>query len=380
MITRALTQKDFRGWMSAQTGQAARDLWYEWHRLVGQSPLAGRFTTRLSNGEERMTFPPTGGFVRTFPPTPDSLHGKQGDAIFLDEVFSYTMELGEAIMQATIPTQATRPWRQTWIISTAGSETSDWMRGWVHKGRESLTNPESTIAHFEWAAPEEAPWDDPDTWARFHPAYGLTQSAESFVIAAEQLGEKGFRRAYLNQWPASQYSWRNVWPTLEAAPIPPDSPIVIAADADPRLQHATIAAAAPGDVVPVEVIDYRPGHDWVLDRLKELAARHAAPVHIVRNGPLGYLLLDLERAGVPIRPVTATEYQDAVSKMQTMVVNGQIAHQHDPRVDQAVAAVQEPTLERPTWRRKDTAVDISPLVAVTVAAWSASTNVGPQLL
>jgi len=378
MVHRALTQRDFRGWMSAQTGQSARDLWYEWNRMVTQA-MPGRWNVRLSNGEERMSWPTTGGFIRTFPPTAESLHGKQADTLILDEVFSYSMELGDAILQAVIPTQATRPWRQTWIISTAGDETSDWMRFWVEKGRASLSDPNSTIGHFEWAAPEEATWDDPATWGAYHPAYGLTQTHESFLVAAEQLGEAGFNRAYLNRWPSAATSWRQMWGTLPENGIPAGAQVFIAADSCPRHTKASIVAAAPGDPIPLEIIDHHAGIDWVVPRLTELYQRHACEVLIVRTGPLGHLILDLERAGVRVKAVTAAEYQDAVSRFQTLTVADGIAHPRDPRLDQAVANSMEVKAERPTWRRKDHSTDISPLVAASLAVWAAATPVGMQI-
>jgi len=378
MAHRAMTQRDFRGWYTAQTGQAARDTWYEWQRKI-EMAMPRRWQFRLSNGEESARWPTQGSFIRTFPPTPASLHGRQGDLILLDEVFSLSMELGEAIMQATIPTQATRSMRQTWIVSTAGTEESDWMRGWIEKGRDSLSDPASTIAHFEWTAPEEAPYDDPETWRLYHPAYGLTQSEESFRIALEQLGEAGFRRGMLNQWPAISTSWRQRWGTLPENGIPAGAQVFIAADSCPRHTKASIVAAAPGDPIPIEVIDHHAGIDWVLPRLTELHQRHACEVLIVRTGPLGHLILDLERSGVRVRAVTSAEFQDAVSTFQTLTVADGIAHPRDPRLDQAVANSMEVRAERPTWRRKDHGTDISPLVAASLAVWAAATPVGMQI-
>lgn len=373
---RAMTVQDFRAFYTAQTGQAARDTWYEWQRVLS-AKMPGRWRFRLSNGEETARWEATGGFIRAFPPTPDSLHGKQSDLVALDEVWSFDMERGNAITQAVVPTQATRGGRaQLWVVSTAGDASSDWMRGWVERGRASLDDPDTTTAYFEWSAPEDAPHDDPQTWALYHPAYGFTQSDDTFRTALEQMGEDQFRRGFLNQWPAAATSWRQMWPRLRTGiPIPQGAPVFIGVDAPPQLKSASITAAGchPDGAIGVEVIEHRPGVDWVLPRLVELQRRHRAPVLVARQGPLGYLVEELQRAGVNVTPVGQTEYSDAVARFQTLVVAGQIIHPDDDRLNIAVMGVQDTRTERPTWRRKDAAMDISPLVAASLAAWQAAT-------
>jgi phage terminase large subunit-like protein len=372
---RCMTLPDFRAFYTAQTGQAARDTWYEWQRVLS-ARMPGRWRFRLSNGEETARWDATGGFIRAFPPTPDSLHGKQSDLVALDEVWSFDMERGNAITQAVVPTQATRGGRaQLWVVSTAGTASSDWMRGYVDRGRASLDDPDSKLAYFEWSAPDDSPHDDPETWARFHPAYGHTISDDTFRTALEQMGEDQFRRGFLNQWPAAATSWRQAWAGLRTGiPIPPDAPVFIAADAPPQLKSATVAAAGihPDGSIGVEVIDHRGGVEWVLPRLVEIQRRHRSPILIARQGPLGYLIEELQRAGVNVIPVNQTEYSDAVARFQTLVVAGNVIHPNDELLNIAVAGVQETRTERPTWRRKDAALDISPLVAGSLAAWQAA--------
>lgn len=375
MAHRALTMHDWRGYYTAQTGQSARDTWYEWQRLLS-AKMPGRWKFRLSNGEETARWQSTGGFIKTFPPTPESLHGKQSDLVALDEVWSYSVDLGTALTQAVVPTQATRPRRQLAIISTAGDETSDWMRAWIERARIAALDPDSTIAYFEWSAPGDAPFDSPETWATYHPAYGITQTEESFSIALDQMGEAQFRRAYLNQWPAAATSWRACWTALESGDIiPTTAPVFVAADASPNLGEGTIVAAGQllDGRTAVEVVDHHKGVDWILPRLVEISRRHRCTVTLARTGPLGYMIEELQRAGVRVQAATATDYADAVARFQTLVVAGMITHQGDPHLAQAVANCKDTSTERPTWRRKDARVDISSLVAATFATWQAAT-------
>ena len=371
---RCMAFHDFRAFYTAQSGQDARDVWYEWQAVLSQR-MPGRWKFRLSNGEESAKYPPQASFIRTFPPTPDALHGKQTDFVALDEVWKYSLEQGGAITQAVVPTQATRSRRQLWIVSTAGRDDSLWMRSWIEKGRLALDDPDSRIAYFEWSTPEDEAFDDPRVWARYHPAYGHTISEGAMRDALEQMGEEQFRRAYCNQWPVTDRSWQASWPLLPTGTqIPQEAFVHIAADSSWNHHDSSItAAAALGDQVIVEVIESRSGVDWMLPRLVQLAQRHRCSIIIQKNGPLGYLIEDLNRAGVRVIETNSNDYADAIARFQTMVVAGLITHQNDPRLDAAVLNVKPSSADRPTWRRRVATVDISPLVAATFAVWKAAT-------
>lgn len=373
---RCLTIPDFRAWYTAQSGQDARDVWREWEKTLS-TRMPGRWRFRLSNGEETATWGPTGSFIRTFPPKPDALHGKQSDFVALDEVWNYTLTDGKSITQAVVPTQATRPRRQLWIVSTAGDESSLWMRGWIDRARASLEDPDSSIAYFEWSTPAEAPFDDPETWARYHPAYGHTIDERAVRDALEQMGEEQFRRAYLNQWPAVDASWRAGWLQLASDDVIPDKARVFLA-ADAQLNHrsaaVTVAGSLPDGRIGVEVIDHRNGVDWLPARLRDLSRRHRAPVAIQVNGPLGYLIDELTASGVRVVPVSGPEYANAAARLRTLIVAGGITHRNDPRLNRAVDTVDtQASGDRSVWRRRDVTVDISPLVAASLSVWQAST-------
>jgi phage terminase large subunit-like protein len=372
---RCMTMPDYRCWYTAQTQLAAVDVFNEW--VTGlESRMPGRWRFRHSAGQNRAMWPATKSFIRVFAPTPESLHSKQSDFVGLDEVWKWSLQEGGDLTQAVVPTQATRPRRQLWIVSTAGNENSQWLRSWVEKGRASLDDPASRIAYFEWSTPEDYELTDPVAWAQeFHPAYGFTQDAEGIRDAFAQMGEAEFRRAYMNRWPEHSSSWRASWGTAPGTPLPPDAPVVLAVDAPPHHRSAAIVAAGKidDDLTGVEVVDYRPGVGWLADRLVQLHRKYRAPVVIARTGPLGFLVEELQRAGVNVVAATAGDYADAVSRFQTLVVAHRVAHTSDDLLNVAVHGVQETNTERPTWRRRDTNTDISPLVAASLAVWKAST-------
>ena len=380
MVHRLLAFEGQRLWYTAQTGLAAIEAFNEWQSTADHK-MPGRFHYRRSAGQQGITFKPQNSRLRIFPPTPDSLMGRQSDLVVLDECYAFTEEQGDLLLQAVIPTQATRKMRQTWIVSTAGSDESTWLRRWIEKGRDSLDNPDTTIAFFEWSAEDNIDLRRPESWPLFHPAYALTQSEDSFKIALDQLGDSGFSRAYGNRWNAAAASWRQVWPACQDdTPIPVTSEVVFGVDSCPRHSKASIVAAGalPDQRITFEVVDQHEGVEWVLDRAVELSMRQNAPLIISRSGPLGYLISDLEKTGARVQVMNSADYGDAISRFQTAVVQKHVAHRADPRLDASVQNILEAAGgDRPTWRRRDQRIDISPAVAAAQALWAL--EAGPAL-
>ena len=380
MAHRCMAFPDFRVFYTSHTGMAARAIWGEWYQTLSAS-MPGRWDFRLASGLETATWTAQQSFIKTFPPTPASLHGSQSDMVALDEVWKYTMATGDAITQAVVPTQATRPRRQLWIVSTAGNDDSTWLRGKIDAGRASLEDPDTTTAYFEWSCPDDIDPADPASWPLFHPAYGRTISHEGMSIARDQMGEQ-FARAYGNAWGQSAVSWRAAWPLRATSEtIPATARVVVAADAHPNHRLATIAVAGELETGGhgVEVIEQRAGIDWVKDRLVELSKTHRAPVVLHRTGALGHLIEDVQRAGARIIITGGADYADMVARFTTAIVAGTLHHADDPRLNSAVAAaVTRRSGGRDVWDRGE---EVSPLLACGWAYWQAATpGVKPRII
>jgi hypothetical protein len=354
-------------------------VWREWERNI--SARVPGWKVRESNGEETLTWKRNGSFIRTFPPKAAALHGKQSDLVALDEVWDLDTETGIAVTQAVVPTQATRPRRQYWVISTAGTESSIWFRGWVDRARASVGDPDSRIAYFDWSCPDDLDPCDPEAWPLFHPAYGHTINAAAMRDALDQMGPVEFARAYGNQWPTAATSWRAGWPALASEDLIPEAARVFLA-ADARVDHRAASVAAAGELadgrIGVEIVENRGGVEWLTGRLAELTKRHRCPVSINTAGPLGYLIPALQESGVRVDAITAGDYADAAGKLRTLIADGGITHRDDPRLNSAVEGVETRAAgDRSVWRKRDSAVDETPLVAVSLAVWRAA-HPGPR--
>src|SRR5829696_7433371 len=73
--------------------------------------------------------------------------------------------LGKHLEQGLSPTMVTRPQPQTWVVSTAGTHRSAYLRGKVDAGRaRAAAGGHGAICYFEWSAVEGSDPADPATW------------------------------------------------------------------------------------------------------------------------------------------------------------------------------------------------------------------------
>lgn len=373
-----------RAWHTAQTRNDARDAWIQELDVLEMSPLAAGFRSRLTNGSETLTARATRGTWRPFAPTRAGLHGKQSDIVVIDEGWAFDMERGLELIQAIVPTQATRRRPQTWVFSTAGTPQSTWLKALVSAGRQSAGDRASKTAYFEWSLSEDEDPLDLDAVCAAHPAYGYTIGREAIEAAAAIMKDTpgDFARAYGNQWTSAveRVLSAAVWTRAaeERHKLPDGASIVFGVDISPDRTSASIVAAArlaDGRVI-LELVDHREGEGiaWVAERVITLTARQR-PRSVVVD-PIGAcvtLVDELSRTPlVPLLTTTTREVAGACLAFYDAVTEGPtVAVRPHPALDDAAAAAGKRTLGGAwAWSRPvGGEVSISPLVAATLAHW-----------
>jgi hypothetical protein len=162
-------------------------------------------------------------------------------------------------------------------------------------------------------------------------------------------------------------------------------PVVFAADATPDQAFGSIAAAGrrPDGLIHVEVIDHRPGTSWIPQRLLELRRDHeTAAVVIDPKRQASPHIVELENADIEVVKPTARQMAQACGAFYTAVVESKsLRYNGDPRLvgvlDVALASATKRVLEGAWAWDGRTGLDISPLVAVTLAAWASASQ--PQV-
>ena len=382
-LHRMLTGEKRRVWSTAQTGLKARKKWLELVETIESDnfPLRDLFQTKKSQGSEQLSIPRLGSHFSPHPPSEDSLHGEQSDLNFIDEGWVFDEAQAQALMQAIVPTQTTRPGAQTIIVSTMGTASSTWFHGLVEKAKL----PGSKIALLEWGiGPDDDP-SDLETVAHHHPAYGHTLNMNALEAAREQLAPAEFARAYGNRPTGARErfipleSWESAQSELM---IPDDAPVTFGAAVSMDRTEVAIAAAAFGeDGVPIiEMVDVRPGTGWALKRLESLCERHDAPPPLVdRIGPSGTLVdqlkqVDLEPPKFYARDL-ATACADLMDRITRVDVDGVASPDVHIRPDESLDMAAELAEQRRmgdawAWDRKRPAGSIASLEAATLALYA----------
>jgi hypothetical protein len=144
--------------------------------------------------------------------------------------------------------------------------------------------------------------------------------------------------------------------------------------------HAAIGAASrrPDGLTQVEVAEHRPGTAWVVPRLVELADQwRPCALVMAPSAPGGSLIpeaeaagLELVKPGVPEIAGACGAFYDATGANPLVTDPPSIRHLNQPELNVALAgALRRDVGDRWLWARKGVQVDISPLVAVTLAAY-----------
>lgn len=318
--------------------------------------------------------------------------GLTGDFVCLDEA----MILPESAIAALLPTMAARSIHgnpQVWYAGSAVDQEKHEHGVAFARVRERAMEGTPRVAYFEWSAEGDNPDDvtdeqlaDPRSWAQANPGLGIRISEEH--IANEHGGALGARefaveRLGIGDWPETDGSGRRViskeaWARLSDAESESEGAVCFAFDVTPDRSAASICVAgrrADGHA-HVEVVEHRRGTGWVVDRLAELVEAHDSgdPICDAR-GPAGSLMPDLEEKGVTVIPTSGPEHAQAAGRFFDAVDQETLRHLGTPELSAAIAgAVKRPLGEAWAWSRKSSGVDISPLVACTLALWGLETQ------
>jgi phage terminase large subunit-like protein len=375
---------------TAQSRLAARKKWEDEHVVTLQgSPLRSMFSIRKQIGQEAIRWR-NGSIHGLEAPSEEAVHGDVLDLGAIDEAFAHE---DDRVEQGMKPAMITRSQPQLWIFSTAGTGKSVYLREKVEAGRfHAEAGLTSGVAYFEWSAAPDADPGDPLTWRGCMPALGRTVREDAIRADFQSMKLVEFRRAYLNQWPDEapdewQVIGQDTWQALTDPGSQLSNPVAFAADVMPGREYGSVAVAGrrTDGNLHVEVVDHRPGTSWMVDRLVELAGRwRPCAVVVDAAGEAGSLIAALEAAGVEVvKPTLREATQAAGMFVEAVADSATLRHLGQSVLDSALAGARKREISDAwLWARKGLAVDISPLVAVTLAAWGHATRAhlsGPSL-
>ena len=322
---------------------------------------------RTSHGEEGIELS-SGARLRFVARSTGSGRGFSGDLVILDEAYNLSAEA----IAALLPTLSARPNPQLWYTSSAGMETSAQLHNVRDRG---MAGDDPRLAYFEFSAdPEGLDLDDREAWAAANPALGI-RIREEFVEAERRaMPAAKFARERLGIWPdarVEQVIPRAVWTGLADPFSTIAGPLVFSVDATPERSAASIAVAGrrEDELLHGELIEDRPGIGWVVDRIVELVERWSPrAVMLDPSSPAGSLIPALQDRDVEPELVSGRELAQACGAFYDAAVEGQLRHLDQAPLNLALqGAKRRPLGDAWAWHRKDSATNISPLVAITLA-------------
>jgi hypothetical protein len=338
-----------------------------------------------SHGEEGIELK-GGQRVRFRTRTAGGGRGFTGDCLFLNEA----MILREASMGALFFTLSARPNPQVWYTGSAVDKEVHEHAIVLARVRERALRGDPGLAYYEWAAAQDLESLDPDDrdgWARANPALGIRIDVE-FVEAEQRATDpKTFavERLGVGDWPAVQADDSDrisaaAWGACLDPGAKPDELGCVAFDVRPDRSGATVAAAgvAEDGTRFVRVLRHGAGTGWVVRALTEIVSVYRPSAVLVdERGPAAALITQVEKAGVELERVNGTEYAAACGAFFDSVMDATLRHGGEPELTAAVrGAARRPLGDAWAWSRKSSAVDIAPLVAVTLALRGVDKDIG----
>lgn len=373
-----------RSVFTAQTGSDARQKWLdELFPLIRNSPLK-RFVERITQGmgNESIRFT-TGSSIRLLSTSRSSGHGKTLHQAVEDEIWH---DVDFRREQALRPAMITIPDAQLLPCSTAGTDASVMLNQKIKQGRAAAVEDTGRdVAYIEFSAPPR--WDpfDDEVYYSFHPALcpdppcrcGDGQWRHTITIDAlhaerTALDPAEFARAYGNvpnipddarEIPAA--AWAQV---LDPVAAPTGDELRFGLDIPEDRSAGAITVC--GDAV-IELLEYRPGVGWILDRAKELADRWDGVFVLDDGGPGRYFADDLRDAGVRVERFGGPDVAAACGRMYDAIADGLVTFStrgdFGPMQRAVEGLVGKPVGDRRVWSRTLSTCDVSPFYAATLA-------------
>lgn len=328
-----------------------------------------------------------------------SSSGGQGAGFTCDLlVFDEAWNLPESLIGMVVPTLAARsfetPGVQTWYTSQAVNQQS--MPYGVHLARireRGIAGDNPRLCFAEWSVDEELfrrhpeIADDPAYWALANPGLGVRIAIEHVMWergGGMPWSEFLAHRLGIGDWPPtseeagrviSRETWADAAEHDQANRI--TSPLVFAIDTNLDQTWSSIGVAGKREdgLIQFAVVAHERGVDWLVDHCALLKRQHPrARFVILKRGPAADKIDELKAVKLKLIEASTEDYGHACAGFVSIVVEGRGKYPFPQLdLDEALAGARRRTRgddEGWTWsRRSSTSPDISPLVAVTLAAW-----------
>ncbi|MGL4255111.1 MAG: hypothetical protein ACRCSL_02180 [Microbacterium sp.] len=370
---------------SAHEAKTSHEAYLDLEALIEKSPFLARRTLKMNGAEGREYIQTRTGRILFRSRTKSGGRGLSGDDTILDEAFA----LQPSHMGALLPVMLTRPHAQVFYGSSSGLRESGVLRALRNRGRAGSER----LAYFEWSDPQAhsgceqidcdhhlgivgCALDDRARWWATNPALGLRIDEEGIASLRRSMPPDEFAREVLGWWDdpvgAQDDLTPETWQAAEDRDAKPLDPLRVAVDAAPDLSSAAVVVCGrdAGGALVVEVLRHGKGVRWLEDMLPPMLRKHriTKPVAILARSPIASRKEDLEHAGIKLDVVPPAEYARACQSFVVGIVEGGTKHRGEGALTAAaLGAMRHSTDDGFRFSRKNSGIDISPLIAAALA-------------
>jgi hypothetical protein len=328
--------------------------------------------------------------------TKGAARGFSIDKLVMDEA----MILKKEMVGAMLPATAARPDVQIMYAGSAGDRESE------HFGRardRGIAGSDPRLLFAEWSANGHnvmcykgcTDHDDRGSllaWAKANPGLGIRLEEENIRSEFTGMDPDVFNqeRLSIGDWPVEGEAWRIIGKDPWMARTDPLSKIqgqyTFSVDTTPDRRYSCIAVAGDNGEGKThveitgnadDILDYRPGTNWVVPRIKQLADRYRNSTFVIDKGTQAVTYVDeLEKAHVKMIHPLMREHAGACGDFYSAVIPQKdgpppyLVHMAQADLNTAVAnADKRDIADLWAWDKRNPAADICPLVAATNAFW-----------
>lgn len=334
---------------------------------------------RKTNGQEAVILS-NGGSVEFIARSRGSGRGFTVDVLVCDEA----QDLSDDELAALLPTISAAPSGNPQVIVTGTPPAPEkpnqglvWRR--IRQDGEAGTDARLAWTDFGAADGPLPDVDDRGQWPVRNPAIGAGRLSMNEVERERALmSPETFARERYGWWgdPAGGGGVIDLraWLDLKVGDAVPEGPVVLVVDVSPDRRTSTLGLACAGPDGRTLVVAYTAnGTSWVVPKLVQLVGeRDVQEVALHPGSQAGALIPDLAAAGVEFHSLTTQQLGAACAAWIEAVASGTLAHPGIAELDAAIGNAKTRFAnqgEVELWDRRKRDIDISPLVAVSAAAY-----------
>ena len=329
---------------------------------------------RNTNGQEAIVLT-NGGSVEFIARSKGSGRGYTVDVLVLDEA----QQLTEAELEALLSTISAAESPPQMIITGTAPNPDKGETAEVFTRVRNIQGKSNSLAWTDFGV-ADGPLpdiDDQQTLANSNPALGTRLHQSVLDLERLLLSPEGYARERLGWWGDPEMVGSGVvdmatWALRSHPNSAPPIRAAISIDVSPNRSTSSIGVAGDGTGGRTLVISRTQyGTTWLVPALvKLIEKRDIVEVVLYPSSQAGALIPDLIAAGIEFVTVNSQEMGQSCAAFQTAITENTIEHVGQIELDAAVSNAKTRFVnEAELWNRRDHSIDISPLVAVSTAAF-----------